>query len=234
MLKMSERKLCKNVRGNGRAFYTGSEPSPKGRGYCARFETIGTKMKGTDGTTWIVQSRSSGSRAWTKVSAKTKILTRAKVGSKVESRKERKELATYPRGRTIRAYNPLKWNNWQSYISDEQQDIYNSLVKLAPVFNQHGINVFYCLWQKNQQLGYFISDEPWDDLGAKDINYLDKPYIIVAFKMVFGKFVKLENVCLQHTLSKKWKPIIDQIMKKEFKNLYDWNGSARKAICIAV
>lgn len=233
---MSERKLCKNVRGNGKAFYTGTEPSPKGRGYCARFEKIGTKMKGKDGATWVVQSRSSGSRAWAKVTRTSSVVKKKIVRRSAVTVSTTKSSVSTSRGRTIKAYNPMKWNDWQRYVSSDQQDIHNSLVKLGPVFNQHGINVFYCLWQRNQQNDryYYIVDDPWNALRTKDPNYLDKPYIIVPFKMVYGKFVKLEYVCLQHTLSKKWQPIVDQIMRKEFKGLYQWNGSARKAICIRV
>ena len=35
--------------------YTGEEPSPKGRGFCAHAERVGTVMKGTDNSMWKVQ-----------------------------------------------------------------------------------------------------------------------------------------------------------------------------------
>ncbi len=35
-------------------YYKGDEPSPKGRGYCASAEKIGTKKKGGDGKMWVV------------------------------------------------------------------------------------------------------------------------------------------------------------------------------------
>ncbi len=41
---------CKN---NPRKTYEGTEPSPKGLGYCASGEKEGTKMKGKDGNIWI-------------------------------------------------------------------------------------------------------------------------------------------------------------------------------------
>ncbi len=41
---------CKN---NPRKTYEGTEPSPKGLGYCASGEKEGTKMKGKDGNMWI-------------------------------------------------------------------------------------------------------------------------------------------------------------------------------------
>ncbi len=41
---------CKN---NPKKTYDGTEPSPKGLGYCASGEKEGTKMKGKDGNIWI-------------------------------------------------------------------------------------------------------------------------------------------------------------------------------------
>lgn len=64
--------LCKN----GKGLYKGTEPSPKGRGYCARHEKINTKKRGRDKKMWVVRSvkLSSGkrSRRWFKVLPKPK------------------------------------------------------------------------------------------------------------------------------------------------------------------
>jgi hypothetical protein len=37
--------------------YTGDEPSPKGLGYCAHAEKIGTIKKGKDGNMWIIKKK---------------------------------------------------------------------------------------------------------------------------------------------------------------------------------
>jgi hypothetical protein len=48
---------CKNQPKTGgkmpSATYTGKESSPKGLGYCARFEEEGARMKGRDGAWWV-------------------------------------------------------------------------------------------------------------------------------------------------------------------------------------
>lgn len=44
--------VCKN---DPKAHYQGTEPSPKGLGYCAHAEDIGTIRKGLDGNKWITQ-----------------------------------------------------------------------------------------------------------------------------------------------------------------------------------
>ncbi len=51
---------CKN---NPSRHYKGTEPSPKGNGWCASGESIGKKRKGTDGKMWIVKKTKS-SRRW--------------------------------------------------------------------------------------------------------------------------------------------------------------------------
>ena len=47
-----------------KATYKGSEPSPKGLGYCARAENVGTEMKGKDGRVWIVLTNKNGTKRW--------------------------------------------------------------------------------------------------------------------------------------------------------------------------
>lgn len=51
--------------------YKGSEPSPKGLGYCAHAEKVGTKMKGKDGNIWIIKSIGTNIKRWVKISNKS-------------------------------------------------------------------------------------------------------------------------------------------------------------------
>ncbi len=44
--------------------YKGSEPSPKGRGFCAHNQVPGKVSKGLDGKMWIVAMRNNGSLYW--------------------------------------------------------------------------------------------------------------------------------------------------------------------------
>jgi hypothetical protein len=43
---------CKN---DPKRTYKGTEPSPKGLGYCAHSEKVSKKRKGKDGNQWIVK-----------------------------------------------------------------------------------------------------------------------------------------------------------------------------------
>src|SRR6056300_1145935 len=52
--------------------YKGTEPSPKGLGYCAGGMKVGEKKKGKDGNMWIVKQVKNGSKRWVKVNVKEK------------------------------------------------------------------------------------------------------------------------------------------------------------------
>ena len=54
---------CKN---DPSRYYSGDEPSPKGKGYCAHGENIGTKKNGKDGNKWIVTKTKNGVKRWIK------------------------------------------------------------------------------------------------------------------------------------------------------------------------
>jgi hypothetical protein len=54
---------CKN---SSSGYYTGREPSPKGLGYCAHSEGMGTRRIGNDGNMWITQQDRLGRMAWKK------------------------------------------------------------------------------------------------------------------------------------------------------------------------
>lgn len=51
--------------------YKRNEPSPKGLGYCAHAEKVGSKMKGKDGNQWIVKEDNNKVKRWYKYSKNT-------------------------------------------------------------------------------------------------------------------------------------------------------------------
>jgi len=70
--------VCKNNKTiKNRRSYKGTEPSPKGLGYCAHNENLNKRMKGKDGKFWKVQKTSNGTRRWVKIS-KTKKVKKSK------------------------------------------------------------------------------------------------------------------------------------------------------------
>ena len=75
---------CKN---DPKRTYKGTEPSPKGLGYCAHSEKVGKKRKGKDGNQWIVKQVKTSKR-WMKIKS-TKDTT--KKTSKKETKKTTKK-----------------------------------------------------------------------------------------------------------------------------------------------
>tara|TARA_R110002074_G_scaffold33356_1_gene92899 strand:- start:832 stop:1527 length:696 start_codon:yes stop_codon:yes gene_type:complete len=61
---------CKNVPTRK---YKGTEPSPKGLGYCAHSMKVGVVKKGKDGNKWIVKEVKNGSKRWMKVKVDKKV-----------------------------------------------------------------------------------------------------------------------------------------------------------------
>ena len=52
--------------------YKGTEPSPKGLGYCAHTQSVGTSKTGNDGNIWIVKTTYKGTKRWVKNSNSNK------------------------------------------------------------------------------------------------------------------------------------------------------------------
>mgnify|MGYP001294218843 CR=1 FL=1 len=75
---------CKNDK---KRKYKGTEPSPKGLGYCAHAEKIGTKKKGRDKNTWIVIENKNGIKRWVKFNPETKYITKKASKDKKVSKK---------------------------------------------------------------------------------------------------------------------------------------------------
>ena len=76
---------CKN---NPKKTYKGTEPSPKGKGWCAGGMEEGVTKKGTDGNKWIVASNKLGHKRWkkdTKTKSKTKSTLKSTTKSKTTS-----------------------------------------------------------------------------------------------------------------------------------------------------
>lgn len=58
--------------------YKGTEPSPKGLGYCAHTQSVGTSKIGNDGNIWIVKTTYNGTKRWVKNSGSSKRIPKKK------------------------------------------------------------------------------------------------------------------------------------------------------------
>lgn len=73
---------CKN---DPKRTYKGTEPSPKGLGYCAHNMKVDTIKKGKDGNKWIVKKVKNGSKRWVKI--KDESLKRKKLNREIKEKK---------------------------------------------------------------------------------------------------------------------------------------------------
>ena len=73
---------CKNDKS---VYYNGKEPSPKGKGYCARATKLNTVKYGTDGKRWIVKKNSNGSKKWVKYITKSNVKRKIRKTNKTTS-----------------------------------------------------------------------------------------------------------------------------------------------------
>merc|ERR1711998_646488 len=87
-------KKCKNYDGSNKVgYYKGDEPSPKGLGFCAKYEVDGNIRKGKDGNLWKVTNgrwvktklsvnKSAPKKSTPKKSAKSRKSTKPKKSTK--------------------------------------------------------------------------------------------------------------------------------------------------------
>ena len=80
--------------------HTGKEPSPKGLGFCARNETIGTVAQGRDNNMWIVVSDKNSRGYWRRIPTirSPKKITRMRLPKKVTKKVTKK---VCPKGKKI-------------------------------------------------------------------------------------------------------------------------------------
>ena len=67
--------------------YKGTEPSPKGLGFCAHAMKEGATKKGKDGNKWIIKKVKNGSKRWMKVSGTQKVVKKKGTVNKVVKKK---------------------------------------------------------------------------------------------------------------------------------------------------
>lgn len=125
---------CKN---DPKKFYKGTEPSPKGLGYCAHASRVNSRKKGKDGNWWVVKKIATGSKRWVKHTKKDTNKTQKsspKKLSKKSSHKDNKYIRKIPlkKYRTIIFCEPSTYIGPGRYVSDKikiTSEFYKTLKK---------------------------------------------------------------------------------------------------------
>jgi hypothetical protein len=203
---------CKN---DPKRTYTGAEPSPKGRGYCAHAEKVGQKRKGSDGETWEVKLYGKTKR-WVKDVRKVE----KKVEKKGEKKSEKLLLKTWLKDLGVRGKGRLMKLMNETKKKLMKEDI---VVEIIPNHKSPG--------------GFYWADYPEEVMSEKYGNeILNMNYIIICLRINEDKRIDLVNgdLVLQHILSSKSKKKVDAVMKKDFGKNYTWNMSSHKGIVIKI
>lgn len=105
-------------------YYKGTEPSPKGNGYCAHSETFGKVRKGTDGNKWIVGKTKNGIQRWKRIK-KNNIQRLKKIQKNTQRLKKTKKYSSTNKKKycdNFVLYKKKPWNIFgKKYISGIQQ-----------------------------------------------------------------------------------------------------------------
>ena len=193
--------------------YKGDEPSPKGLGYCAHSEEVGTIRLGKDTRAWIVNEIKNGSKRW--IVQSKDIFVGIKLIKKLEENKishlktnTRKKLSKFfdknlknklnKLGITLFIISQSDWKLGDSYIIDKKVEI-------------KGINISTRLDQKRNPLDWHRDDlrEFFSDMelekGKKFI------FVVVDYDSIKKRY--LENIYLYNNFDFKKE---EKIILKEY------------------
>lgn len=207
---------CKN---DSTRTYKGTEPSPKGNGYCAHAETLGSHKKGTDGNMWYVTQTKQGVKRWSKVSASSVVNPTPVAPAKI----------------------PSKWLT--PYTADQKSLIrkFNKSGSAYKALTNAGIHVFVRPVYINQSLNQYIIDDAFEDVpleyDAASGDLAGQPYMVVILRINADNKLYLPNGNLQihhGNIKGKNKKVILEILNTEFKNRVQWNGRKNQAIQINI
>ena len=193
--------------------YKGTEPSPKGLGFCAHAETIGEKRKGKDGNDWIVKETKNGIKRWIKIKEE-KNLNKLKL-------EDFFQLTVIP---------PKKINKYL---------IINPILKkiidvIIPKVKKNKINFYF--------IPLVLSDNGiyWTDYAHSYLNefygkkYLDSNFIQLTVYM--NNNLKLNydrDILIDYQLSLDQQQIIYDIFSEYLPYNYDWDGNQLKVMKIS-
>jgi len=204
---------CKN---SSTGTYKGTEPSPKGLGYCARGEKIGKKKKGLDGNMWEVKKTKNGIERWVKItktkksvkkSAKKKSVKKSTKKSKKSVKKPVKKISKRPIG-NLTAKNIIVHKNNKVFKNNKLTISNNNLVYLQMFKinkNITGSRLYFGLANlkgnkkeeiKNLKLNIkkktfeFTYNGPWEDESTGELKIIkvnDKWKIVFKNNLDFDK-----------------------------------------------
>ena len=147
--------ICKN---DSKKSYKGTEPSPKGLGWCAHGEQVGTVRQGRDRHLWVVKMVRNGRKRWmkkqsstSKTTPKTTKLT-PKITTKTTSKTTRtkKKRVSNPRVSDVPKDEKDEKDEWNAlnmylqnkYITEQDEENINTYFRKMPTLRTHFTPLF--------------------------------------------------------------------------------------------
>jgi len=212
--------------------YKGTEPSPKGLGWCAHAEEPNTRKTGLDGNSWIVKE-------WSKsLHSKKTIKKWFRVTPEDED----------GYADTITDITEYDMNVLTKKLSSARKKILDKLLtNIKDDLEEEGIKVIPAIWKPRGNI-YFTSFLH-TDVNEQAIKDYEGPYIIMSLKAdVYGNMVVWDRkMYFDHALDlkrvnseektkiserKAVKEIVDRVFKRYLGKRYEWDGKMNKSILI--
>ena len=194
--------------------YKGNEPSPKGLGYCAHAEKVGSKMKGKDGNFWIVKEDKNKVKRWYKDSKKT------------SSKKDDKFTFDFFYGITSippKDINKLKKDSMLKKIIEN----------IIPKIKKFNIETYLVPLPLSDQ-GHYWSDYPYDYIEHYYNSKLESEYIY--FKVYLNQDLTINydrDISIHYELDKSNAEKLQDFMHQELPNNFKWDGNLHKIMEIS-
>ena len=214
--------------------YKGTEPSPKGLGWCAHAEDPHTRKTGLDGNEWIVHE-------WSKTLNSKKII---KKWYKVTPEDSDDYVDTI----TDITKDDMKILT-QKLSGSRKKLLDKLLTNVKDDLEEEGIKVIIAIWKPRGNIYYssFFHSDIYDQ-AIRDYN---GPYIIMTLKADVYGHMKIWNrkIYFDHELNlkrinseektkisekKAIKEIVNRIFKHHLGKKYEWDGKMNKSILIKI
>lgn len=237
--------------------YTGKEPSPKGRGYCAHAMPISARKRGTDGLMWVVTSRIDGTKYWKKLPlVKTRIatakhLTPARRPATKKPAARGYALTQLPMHELPKKLGPLdlytvqipkpRWKLWESQMSiNGRKRVSRLRLNVIPQLRAVGIPSIIVPLPKDRQNGGYWMDLAWEYATLK-LGYPPGENGPVLMCVLWLDVSPAEisktkkNITIQQLFAKKKDRIlIDDIMRAAFGTAFKWDGTDRSEMILSL
>lgn len=157
--------------------YTGKEPSPKGRGYCAHASALGLRRKGADGKMYIVTERADRTKYWKIVPARLARKSDAKRPRVREQLPEKIGKLQEQLPEKIGKYDLYgvkipapRWEKWASQMTIAGARRFEKLRKMLPTLKADGIRSTIVPLPKDPWCGGYWMDLAWE-WGMEKMKY---------------------------------------------------------------